>query len=1216
MLADIAGRYTAGGDIAGAGLSAAETEATALGLARELFDLAASLRDDAERARRHRLSGLLGDPAGQLLSVFLTDRVARDKTFEHAVGQLRFLLGELGTPRFMGPLEALQLTLASRAGALMPRSVGKLIAGRIQAEMQGLVFPLEGEFLRAYLRRAKEQGSSVNLNQLGEEVLGERQAEYRLRQYISLLERPEVETISVKLSSIFSQIDLFAWETSRARLSERLRQIYRAAAPEPGTAGKAGALLGKLVYLDMEAHRDLGFTVELVQRLLDEPEFMGLSAGLVLQAYIPESAALQRELTRWALARKERGGAPIRLRIVKGANLAAERVHSSRMGWTLPIYASKHEVDANYKRMLYWGTDPAHAAAVHLGIASHNLFDLALGLVLRAGRGVDSMVSFEVLEGMAPSVQRALVQLGAPVLVYAPAVAQGDMDTAVAYLIRRLDENTSPDNFLRHAFSMQPGDAAYREQAERFQRAHQSRDEVSAEPRRAPNRFEPVVDLDPHSPFQNEPDTDFSLLAHRREIERALADLARRPLFDVYPHIDAQRRSSADVEDGFDPSRPGLVPYRYQLAGRELLERAVSAALRALPAWAARSVEQRCERAFALAKLLRRNRIGLIAAMVLDAGKRVVEADAEVSEAIDFVEYYARQALELARDPAIAARPKGVVLVTSPWNFPLAIPLSGVIAALLGGNTVIFKPACETAWVGERLAHWLFEAGMGDALQFVLCRDTDGSTLLRHEGVAAVVLTGATSTARFFLDQRPALDLHAETGGKNALIVSALADRELAIKDLLASAFGYAGQKCSAAALGVLEAVVYDDPHFREQLRDAAQSLAVGSAWAPDSYVTPLIRPPEAALLRGLTELDEGETWLLEPRVSVDNPRLWSPGIKLGVRAGSFSHQTELFGPVLSVLRANDFEHAIALANGTPYGLTAGLHSLDEREQAKFIRKVRSGNLYLNRTITGAIVGRQPFGGHKASSVGPGAKAGGPNYVVQLQRLSDASAAAAPPARADLQRRIEPLLEWARGVLPAPEQRRLEQCAGNYCHWIERHFGRDEPAGNVLGQANVMRYQPAGPLLLAAAGASAVDVLCAAVAALVSGCSFELSLIASEREALTSAQLEELAAILRVAARRERADEVAAWLASSGFERLRWLGGAGESAPERLLRAAAQHGCYVSRDPVLEHGRYELAFFHREQSISLEYHRYGHLGWLSEGLSPPRELPALAASRG
>ena len=341
---------------------------------------------------------------------------------------------------------------------------------------------------------------------------------------------------------------------------------------------------------------------------------------------------------------------------------------------------------------------------------------------------------------------------------------------------------------------------------------------------------------------------------------------------------------------------------------------------------------------------------------------------------------------------AIVARALGVVVITPPWNFPYAIPAGGVLAALMAGNTVILKPAPQTVVTAWLLVNHLWEAGIPrDVLQFFPIADGDiGRALITDPRVAAVVLTGSYETAQMFLSWRPGLRLFAETSGKNGIVITGQADRDLAIKDLVKSAFGHSGQKCSAASLAILEDEVYDDPAFRRQLRDAAASLHVGPSTDPASFITPLVDRPGSSLLRALTTLEPEEEWLLEPKQVGSDPCLWSPGIKLGVRCGSWFHQTECFGPVLGLMRAGSLNEAISIQNGTPFGLTAGIHSLDPAEIDQWQQRIEAGNLYINRPITGAIVQRQPFGGWKKSSIGPGFKAGGPNYVHLFTQMNNA----------------------------------------------------------------------------------------------------------------------------------------------------------------------------------------------------------------------------------
>jgi RHH-type proline utilization regulon transcriptional repressor/proline dehydrogenase/delta 1-pyrroline-5-carboxylate dehydrogenase len=798
------------------------------------------------------------------------------------------------------------LRLLLRAGPFVPQLAASGLLHRLRTETRSVVLPAQEPQLSQHIETRRVEHTTLNLNYLGEAVLGEREAAARCAAYEALLTRPDVAAISIKLSSISSRVDPLAFHDTVSDLKPPLRRLLRVALAHTAR-WPDGTDKPKLVSFDMEAYRDLALTFEVFVAVMSEPEFLPLQTCLVLQAYLPDSHAYQRELTRFAELRMQRGGAPLRLRIVKGANLAAESVESSLRGWPMPTFDEKTEVDANYKRMVEYACRPEHARAVHVGIASHNLFDIGFALALRETRQLKHELCFELLEGMADPLRRTLQALSQPVLLYCPIVPASSMQSAIAYLMRRLDENTAKDNFLRQSFGMQPGDPAFESERRRFEQACALRHRLPEAARRTQDRSQ--EDGSPAtrtgSGFVNEPDTDFALAANRQFIASILERERARDSREVALQIGDQALLRGPLHDGFDPSRPGICPYRHPLANEAEIDLALATAEAAFQRFSQCSVSERASLLRQVARGLRKARGELIAAMVLDAGKRIDQADAEVSEAIDFAEYYADSFSEHARRSEYRLTPRGVVVVTPPWNFPLAIPASGVLAALMAGNTVILKPALETVWVAARLVEICHAAGVPrTSLQLVLCEDEHGSRLIRDSRVANVVLTGATATARKFFELRPDLALLAETGGKNSIIVSDLADRDLAIKDALSSAFGHAGQKCSAASLLICVPEVYDDPAFLEVLRDATESLPVGSAWDPRSVVTPLIQPPSGPLARALRTLDPGERFLVAPRFDPDNPRLVGPCVKLGVAANSISHVTELFGPVLSVMRS------------------------------------------------------------------------------------------------------------------------------------------------------------------------------------------------------------------------------------------------------------------------------------------------------------------------
>jgi len=1087
----------------------------------------------------------VADEDSRTLLLELTDRVLRIRTPRHAAAQLAALVRAHPAPEMAGPLDRAALRLGGRLAPLLPGTVVALATARLRHELAGLVLPAERRRLRRHLRRRRAQGMRLNVNLLGEAVLGERQAEARAVLVGELLERPEVECVSVKLSALYSQLDVLAYDDSLREVRARVRPLLEAASRHHPH---------KLVYLDMEEYRDLHLTVDAFTSLMSEDGLSGLCAGIALQAYLPDSASVLEELCEFARRRRARGGAPLRVRIVKGANLAMEQVEAELRGWEQAPYPSKADVDANYKRLLDIALAPHNAGALKIGVASHNLFDVAWALTLDAEAG-GGRVEIEMLEGMAPAQAQAVAHAAGGVLLYAPVVRRDDFESAVAYLVRRFDENTQPENFLAHLASLEPGSPAWDAQRQRFRQAVADRHRPPGAPRRRARHGAAPAEArggDPSgSGFANTPDTDFSVAADREALLAALAALASRPPDTVLALVDGDAVHEPLTGVGTDPSAPHRQWYRYVEADMATVERAVKAARRAAATWSATHPAERRRMLWEVAERMEEDRARTIAVMALDAGKVVRESDTEVSEAIDGARYYGDHALGLAtlHGGGGAFTPYGVVVVAPPWNFPYAIPSGGVLAALAAGNAVILKPAPETVLTAASIVAHCHEAGIPPgAVQFVPCADAEtGRRLVTHPDVDAVILTGAFETARRFLEWRPELRLHAETSGKNAIVVTASADLEDAVRDLVHSAFSHAGQKCSAASLAILEAPVHDDRRFLDRLADAVESLRVGPAHELATRVGPLIRPPSGALERALTSLAPGEEWLVEPRQVGDNPNLWSPGVKLGVAPGSELHLTECFGPVLGVMRARDLDHALELQNATAYGLTAGIETLDPAEVDRWAARVEAGNVYVNRVITGAIVRRQPFGGWKRSSVGPGAKAGGPHYVSTLGR-------------------------WAR-IGPADVSAETAQA-----RTVGRRLGEGVDPSGLRAEANVLRLRPLSRAALRLGTRRDLDALAVTLAVGAElGVDLSVSVAAYDPKLPASTVVEDDAAFVE-RMRRERPDRVRLATPAPG-----------------LRLALLDAGLEVDIEPLVALGSYELLRWTREQAVSTTLHRHGNL---------------------
>ena len=1086
---------------------------------------AAAAETPGERRRAGRLAGLLADPAGVRFAMGFVDRVIRAEDDRVAARQLADIAGRGGLPRFLSRLDRLLLRAGAALAPLAPGLVMGPARRRLRSLVGHLVVDADEAAMADHLSRRRSEGFALNVNLLGEAVLGRQEAQRRHAEAVRLLDQPHVDYVSVKVSSVVSQLNHWDFEGSLQRVKAALRSLFEhALAGDPPT----------FVNLDMEEYHDLELTKAAFMALLDEPPFRSLDAGIVLQAYLPDSFEALREIAAWAAERGarqagqagqasqagDRPGGTVKVRLAKGANLAMERVDAAMHGWPQAPYATKAETDANYKRCLDWLMTPARMQSMHLGVASHNLYDLAFAKLLAQRRGVTNKVSFEMLEGMAPAQARLLRADDAGMLLYTPVVRPDDFDVAISYLFRRLEENATEENFIHRLFTLRPGEPDTVAEADRFRASVRDRWSVSAAPNRRQDRRNPPEPRLPGRGFVNACDTDPALAANRSWAAQALAS-------------------------------PETTPTAALTRDPAVVDAAVAAARRGQQAWAQRSAEQRRETLYRAADELERNRGRLISAMAHEARKTLAQADPEVSEAVDFARYYGERALDLEAFEHARFEPLGVVVVASPWNFPVAIPAGGVFAALAAGNSVLAKPAPQTPRCAELIAECAWAAGVpADALGLLRVPDDDtGRRLIAHPDVDAVILTGAHETAELFRSWRPELAILAETSGKNAMVITPSADMDQAVADLVASAFGAAGQKCSAASLAILVGKAAESQRFGRQLVDAVTSLEVGPAHRLATTMGPVIEAPTPKLRRALTELAPGERWLVAP-AELDEAT-WTPGVRQWVQPGSWFHLTECFGPVLGLMRAADLAEALRLQNATGYGLTGGIHSLDPAEVAWWLQRVEVGNAYVNRPTTGSIVGRQPFGGWKRSSVGPGAKAGGPNYVAQLGRWQ--------PAEAGRDRDEA----WLAAATADDEQA-----------W-QAEFGAEHDPAGLFCETNRFGYRPLGRIAVR-------DETGGAAGSAGGGIALRRFVAAAQRcgcEAVVSSAAD------------ESPEDFAQRLAGIDAERVRVIG---ETHPA-IRAAAGELGIHVADAPVVRHGRIEMLHCLREQTVSVTAHRYGNL---------------------
>jgi RHH-type transcriptional regulator, proline utilization regulon repressor / proline dehydrogenase / delta 1-pyrroline-5-carboxylate dehydrogenase len=852
----------------------------------------------------------------------------------------------------------------------------------------------------AGLHRLWRDGSGFVVDLLGEKTVTEAQADRYAGRVVELvtallkataawapddlLERDDIGplprvAISIKPTALATHYGPLTGEDGLASAKARLRPILKLCAEQ-----------GAYVWFDMETFDAKDLTLRLFRDLLDEPELVSLDGGCVIQAYTRDARDDLADLISWSSARVRAGRPPVGVRLVKGAYWDAETIAARAAGWPSPVFEEKVETDANYERCTRLLHD--HHGEVRAAFASHNLRSLAYAVSSARKAGIpDNGYELQMLYGMAEPIQAAIRRLGLRLRVYAPV---GELVPGMAYLVRRLLENTSNDSFVRMRFSED------RDIDELIAAPSVTEDRL---PGPAPLARPPATEVGSPAAYAPEPVAEWRRSPVRAAMAAAVsqADPGNAGVIAVPAVIDGRRVGLRDTLTSVDPARPGVRVAVAAACGRDEADAGVAACLAAADRWRRTPVEERSAVLFRAAEWMRARRDELAALEVYEAAKPWAEADGDVCEAIDFCEYYGREMLRLDQGGLVQSPPgevntlryqaRGVGVVISPWNFPLAIPTGMVTAALVTGNTVCFKPAEQTPAIAYRLVQALEAGGLPPGvLSFVPGRGEEvGAPLVEHPDVAFIVFTGSKAVglginetaARVVPGQRQVKRVIAEMGGKNPIIVDTDADLDQAVPALVYSAFGYSGQKCSACSRLIAVGSAHDD--LVDRLIGATSVLRIGHPRAMGTDVGPLIDAEAQAKVAGYVDLARQEGRLVLHRADVPEEGFFvGPTIVTDLAPGSRVATEEIFGPVLSVLRASDMDEAIALANSTDYALTAGILSRSPAAIRRASVELQAGNIYVNRGITGAVVGRQPFGGFAMSGVG--SKAGGPDYLLQF----------------------------------------------------------------------------------------------------------------------------------------------------------------------------------------------------------------------------------------
>jgi len=880
-------------------------------------------------------------------------------------------------------------------GGLAAKVMGKAIRSNIEGMARQFIIGENTREAVKSLAKIRKDGFAFTVDLLGEATVSEEEALAYRDGYLEVLAAIEREqaswkplgsgangldwgyapkvNVSIKPSALYSQAKPADFEGSVEAILEKMRPIYRQVVK-----------LGGAFCIDIEQLKYKDMTIELFKRLRTDPEFAAYPhLSVVLQCYLKQTEADLDALLAWARARS----LPMGIRLVKGAYWDSETVISKQMGWEIPVWTRKPESDMAFERCAE--TILRNSDLVYFQCASHNIRSISYVMEAARALGVpEERYEFQALFGMAEPVRKGLLKVAGRVRLYCP---YGELLPGMAYLVRRLLENTANESFLRLTFAEgEAEDRLLENPAKTLER-----ELAKARPPRPREKGPGGLDA-----FSNFPLADFTVEKLRHDFPEAIA-AARRGAGGACPlHIGGRDISTADLIPTVNPADPSEVLAQVCQAGIKEVDEAIAAAKAAFPAWRDTSPAGRAEVLLKAAAIARERIVELSAVQVLEVGKQWDQAYNDVAEAIDFLEYYAREAVRIGtprrmgREPGernhLFYEPKGVCAVVAPWNFPLAISCGMAAAAIVTGNCVVYKPSGLSSLVGRGLVDLFREAGLPDGvLNFCPGRGSVmGDHLVEHPDISVIAFTGSMEVglrimekaARVQPGQANCKRVIAEMGGKNAMIIDDDADLDEAVTAAVYSAFGFQGQKCSALSRLIVLEEIYG--RFMERLTKACQSVKIGPAEDPANFMGPVVDEGQLKTVRKYAEIARSEGRVVVERVG-EGPGYYAPMVVVeGIRPEHRIAREEVFGPVLAVMKARDFDEALAMAGDSRFALTGGVFSRSPRNLEKARKEFRVGNLYLNRNITGALVERQPFGGAKMSGVG--SKAGGPDYLLQF----------------------------------------------------------------------------------------------------------------------------------------------------------------------------------------------------------------------------------------
>ncbi|AWB88194.1 1-pyrroline-5-carboxylate dehydrogenase [Salinibacterium hongtaonis] len=1091
-----------------------------------------------------RLSSLMRDADVRAMTIDFVDRVMRPHDLRVAGRNFEILSREL--PETLAPWARVLMQLGGGFSLLLPWPFVPLSRAVFRRITRHFMLDADPRHLEKRLAELKERGVRVTVTMLGDAITTSDDAERHLSEARELLARPDIDQLSLSIAAIAGRTNTWAHDESRARVIDRLEPLYEFAASSAAT---------KFICLDTLDYADVELSLDAFMTLLDRPKLKNYEAGIVVQAYLPDALERYQRLTEWAIARRAEGGAGIKVRLVKGANLAQERAESEPAGWPQAPVDSRLDADTNFKRVLDWALTPERTDAVKLGIGSHNLFEIAYAQQLAEARGVAHRVDYEMLLGMTLNNVPLVASRTGGVLLSAPIVSVHDAASAAGYLCRRLDEIGDESNFASAADTMATDAALFDREASRFLRSVEALAEPAPPAARVQNRETPdgAVDI---------ARTDPTVAANRAWARGIL----QRSTQSTLQATDVQGAVVRDVS---------------------ALERIVADTAAAAPGWAGRSAADRAVTMEEIALVLDAYRARIIEVLVSEVGATVTEADAEASRASWLAREYARRVHELddVENAAFVAVP--VSLVAPSWTSPVADTVDGVLSALAAGSAVIVQPAHQAQRSASLVIAAIHEAGIDHALVAMVAPEdaTIARATVAHPAIGRVSFWGDRDTAALLRSWRPERPAIGDSVGIASVIVTPSADYRLAAADIVASAFARGGQHPHGTRLVILVGSLLDSAEFRRELADAVITSFAGRPHEISTRVGPLIGPAPERLRRALSVLGSGESWLVQPEPLDAAGQLWRPGVRDGVPAES-AVERAVAGPVIALTAVDTLEAAIDLQNSA-HPPAAALYSLTLDEIALWLDSVDSGSVHVNHATIGPPPDTLPFGGWRGTTTGP-------DRVLALADWAPVFGEPQQSVRLDgVSPEVRSLIDAALPSMSFVEFDLVRAGAESDERAWRRHYRDPVELAEFRTLRTVVRHLPVATTIRLSEGASAAQLIRVLAAATRAGARIAIS--SAEPVAAGLMQLFGSAASpLRVTTVIVESD--ARWCArlQAGevtTPHIRVIGGAAEATAIALVHRP-EIGVYSA--PITTSGRLELLPMLRTQTVTLTAHRYGY----------------------